>query len=106
MKTFFGIIGGVALFLGAIFALNAFGLANFSFFAPKYEAVRRDVMIQSRAYSEASIREMYRFKLQYQQAKTDDERATIRAFALHESQAFDRDRLPTDLQAFLSQLGG
>lgn len=106
MKTVFGILGVVVLFFGVIFGLNLFGLASYSFFAPRYEAVRRDTMIQSRAYSEASTREMYRFKLQYQQAKSDDERATIRAFALHESAAFERDRLPNDLQSFIIQLGG
>jgi hypothetical protein len=82
------------------------GFASFAFWAPKYEAVRRDTMIQSRAYGEATTRELYRLKLQYVQAKTDDEKATIRAFALHESAAFDRDRLPADLQIFLTQLGG
>jgi hypothetical protein len=80
------------------------GLWSYSYFAPKYEAVRRDTMIQSRAYSEASTREMYHFKLQYAQAKSQDERDTIKAFALHEATSFDRDRLPTDLQAFLIQL--
>lgn len=106
MKAFFGAGGAIAACLAGVFLLNLFGLANFAFFAPKYEAVRRDTMIQSRAYSEATTREMYRLKLQYQQAKSDDERATIRAMAIHESQAFDRDRLPLDLQAFVAQLGG
>jgi hypothetical protein len=106
MKLFFSIIGCVMLFFISISVLSYYGYASFAFFAPKYEGVRRDVMIQSRAYSEASTREMYRFKLQYQQAHTDDERATIAAFALHESQAFDRTRLPLDLQAFIAQLGG
>jgi hypothetical protein len=49
---------------------------------------------------------MYRLKLQYQQAKTDAERATIRAMVLHEAQAFDRARLPVDLRTFIDQLGG
>lgn len=95
-----------ALALGVVgFTLNGLGLVSFSFFAPRYEAVRRDVMIESRAYSEATTREMYRFKLQYQQAGSDAERSTIRAMALHEAQAFDPKRLPTDLQLFLAQLG-
>lgn len=87
------------------FGLRYFGYLQFAFFAPLQEAVRRDVMIESRAYSEATTREMYRFKLQYQQAKSDDERATIRAMALHEAQAFDHKRLPAELQVFLTQLG-
>lgn len=106
MKSFLSALGTVALFIALVFGLNALGYINTAFFAPKYEAVRRDTMIQSRAYGEATTRELYRLKLQYQQAKTDDEKATVRAFALHESAAFDRDRLPTDLQSFIAQLGG
>lgn len=101
-----GGLAGLVVLGGLGFGLNAAGLANFAFFAPRYEAVRRDVMIQSRAYSEATTREFYRLKLQYQQAKSDDERSTIRAMALHEAEAFDRDRLPPDLQLFITQLGG
>lgn len=106
MKTIFGIVGSLVLFVGIIFGLNYAGYMGTAFFAPRYEAVRRDTMIQSRAYSEASTREIYRLKLQYQQAKSDDEKSTIRAFVLHESAAFDRDRLPNDLQSFLISLGG
>lgn len=79
---------------------------RYKVFAPQYEAVRRDVMIESRAYSEATTREMYRFKRQYQQAKSDDEKATIKALALHEAEAFDRSRLPADLRAWLNEIGG
>jgi hypothetical protein len=106
MKATFSIIGFLALFLIAIFALNFFGYANFAFFAPKYEAVRRDQMIESRAYTEGTIRELYTLKRQYDSAKTDDERATIAAAARHEFSIFPRDRLPGDLQAFLAQVGG
>jgi len=103
-KIILATIAGIILFGAAIFGLNYLGFANYAFFAPKVEGVRRDVMIQSRAYSEATMREMYRLKLQYVQAKSDAERDTIRAMALHESQAFDVERLPTDLQLFLRSL--
>jgi len=106
MRIAFSVLGGVVAFAAIVFGLNYLAYGNFAFFAPKMEAVRRDTMIESRAYSEATTREMYRLKLQYQQAKSDDEKATIRAMALHEAQAFDRTRLPLDLQYFLSQIGG
>lgn len=106
MRVFFGAIGALLAFLVAVLGVNYIAYGTFAFFAPRYEAVRRDVMINSRAYAEGQTREMYRLKLQYQQAKSDDERATIRALALHEAAAFDRTRLPSDLQSFLAQLGG
>lgn len=106
MKTVLACIGGFGAFLAAIFALNAFGFANFAFFAPKYEGVRRDQMIESRAYTEGTIRELYTLQRQYQAAKTDDERATISAAARHEFSIFPKERLPGDLQTFLNQVGG
>jgi len=106
MKAVFGIVGALALTVVVCFGLNYAGLMSYGFFAPRYEIVRRDTMIQSRAYSEAQTREMYGFKRQYLQAKTDDERATIRAFALHEADAGNRELLPIDLQVFINSLGG
>ncbi len=106
MKTALAILGGVAAFVALIFGLNFLGFAQFAFFAPKYESVRRDTMIESRAYSEATTRRMYDLKLQWQKAATADEKATIRAMALHEARAFDIERLPRDLQLFINQLGG
>lgn len=105
-RVFLMTVFGIAL-LGVVgFGIRYVAMEQFGFFAPKYEAIRRDVMIESRAYSEATTREMYRLKLQFQQAATDDEKATIRAMALHEARAFDRARLPADLRTFIEQLGG
>jgi hypothetical protein len=106
MKATFTIVGFVSIFFATIFGLNYLGYANFAFFAPRYEAVRRDVMINSRAYDEGTKRELYRLQLQYQQAKTDAERDTIASAARHEFQIFPQDRLPSDLRAFMSQIEG
>lgn len=97
----------VLIALGSIgFGLRYLGYVQFAVFAPLEEAVRRDVMIESRAYSEATTRRLYELKIQYDTAPNDDAKASIRALALHESRAFDRTRLPRDLQIFISQLGG
>jgi hypothetical protein len=88
------------------FGLYYAGYARFAIFAPMEEAVRRDVMIKSRAYSEATTRRLYELKIQYDTAPNDDAKAAIRSLTLHEARAFDRSRLPRDLQLFISQLGG
>jgi hypothetical protein len=106
MKVLLGWFIGIIILLAIIFGLNLFGFAQYSFFAPRMEAVRRDTMLQSRAYGEANTRELYRLKREYQGAKTDEERETVRAFALHEGDAMDKTRLPDDLKAFLISLGG
>lgn len=105
MKDFFAFCFIAILVVGALVGLSIGGYHLYAYLAPKYESTRRDVMLESRAYSEGQTREIYRLKLQYQQAKSDDERATLRAMALHEASAFDRSRLPFDLQSFIQQLG-
>ncbi|MFI5260820.1 MAG: hypothetical protein ACHQU0_03435 [Candidatus Paceibacteria bacterium] len=75
-----------------------------SYFLPREEGLRRDTMIESRAYSEGMTRELYKIKVQYAQTKSDDERVALRGQALHEAAAFDRTRLPPDIQVFLNQL--
>lgn len=77
-----------------------------AYYAPRYEAVRRDTMIESRAYTEGTIRELYTLKRQYDASANENERATISAAARHEFSIFPHERLPADLQAFLAQIGG
>jgi hypothetical protein len=104
MRTGFGIVAGIVLGCAAIFGIAYGGYAMYAYFAPKYEGVRRDVMINSRFYNEATVRELYRLKEQYDAAKTDEERATIAAAARHEFVIFPRDRLPPDLRFWFAQI--
>ncbi|WP_422363138.1 hypothetical protein [Pyruvatibacter mobilis] len=104
MKAVSSVIGIIATGLVVIFGLNLFGFANFAFFAPKYEGVRRDVMIESRAYSEATVRELYRLKRQYQAAEDPAARAAIAAAARHEFNIFPQERLPHDLRVWMVSL--
>ena len=108
MKEFFAWLAAfviVVVVMGGLAWLvqgNNFFLAQY--FWPKMEAVRRDTVIESQAYSEATTRRLYDLRRQYTQAKSDDERAAIKGMALHEVNAFDHRRLPAELQLFVSQL--
>lgn len=104
MKEFGRLIAIGALFVAVIFGLSYLGYLGSMFFAPRYEAIRRDVMIESRAYSESSVRELYRLREQYINASSDDARSALRSMTLHEFSIFPRDRLPPDLQTFYATL--
>lgn len=104
MKNVLGAIGAVIIWVAVAAGLMFGGFYAYQYFAPKYEGVRRDVMIESRAYSEATVRELYRMKRQYESAETEAERATIRAAALHEFSIFPEDRLPNDLRVWFHSL--
>lgn len=106
MKDFLAGLAVIIVVIVGLAGLSIGGYYMFAFLAPKYEATRRDVMIESRSYSEGTIRELYTLQRQYQGAKTTDERDTIAAAARHEFSIFPKERLPGDLQAFLTQVGG
>lgn len=96
------LLAGTAIIIvgvGGIVGMSFLGFGMTSYFAPKYEAVRRDVMIESRAYSDASVRRLYDLKREWE-AATPQGRATIEAAIRHEFSIFPDDRLPDDLFAF------
>ena len=104
MKDAFGIVGALTLVVGLIAGLSIGGYYLYAFLAPKYEATRRDVMIESRAYNEGTVRELYRLKMQYGEATEPAQKATIAAAARYEFSIFPRERLPLDLQGFMAQV--
>jgi hypothetical protein len=105
MKEFLGGIAIIAAAVAAIAGLSVGSYHLYAYLAPRYEATRRDVMIDSRSYTEGTIRELYTLQRQYQAAKTDDERATLAAAARHEFSIFPAERLPPDLRVFMASIG-
>jgi hypothetical protein len=99
------VIGGVVVVGAVIAGISYVAYLGASFYAPKYEAIRRDQMIQSRSYTEGSIRTLYNLKRQYEQAKTNEERGLIAATARHEFSIFPQERLPTELKVFMVTVG-
>ncbi len=105
MKDFFAIVAVAVLGIGAIVGMSIGGYYLYAFLAPKYESTRRDVMIQSRAYSEGETRNLYRLKIQYEAAPTPEAKQTVLLAARHECEAVDRSRLPSDLSSFCNPMG-
>lgn len=106
MKDIFAAFGFIVVISLALVGLPIGGYYMYNYLAPKYEATRRDVMIESRMYQEGSVRELYTLQRQYEEAKTDSERAIIAAAARHEFAIFPKERLPGDLQGFVAKVGG
>jgi hypothetical protein len=109
MKEMFGAVGAVVVVTFLIVAVGVGGSIGsyylYAYLAPKYESTRRDVMLQSRAYSEGETRNLYRLKIQLEAAPSPEAKQTIRLAAQHECEALDRSRLPADLSAFCNPMG-
>ena len=103
MKDFFAVILIFVIGIVVIAGLSYLSYIAYVFYSPKYEAVRRDTMIESRTYSEASIRRLYDLKREWE-AATQAGKAAIAATARHEFSIFPQDRLPADLSVWYSQI--
>jgi hypothetical protein len=96
---FFFII--VMLALGWVFTGNDFFL--YRYFAPKQEAVRREVFEQSKAYRQGGVQELQNMQFEYEQA-SPDHKAALRSIILHRATDFPTDAMPADLYQFIESL--
>lgn len=96
--------------LGALIALAllAFVVQGTDFilyktFAPRREAVRRDVFEQSKAYRDGLLQEIRAAQIDYAKATTPQQRQALGSLILHDVAGFGGD-LPADLDAFVHTL--
>lgn len=97
---------GVLALAGLIalsFVLNLAGFAQFAFFAPKVTAVQNKVFQESQQYNEGMVRDLENIKREYI-AANPDQKAALRALAIHRFEVYPIDRMPPDLQNFYRSL--
>jgi hypothetical protein len=75
----------------------------YRYFAPKYEAARRETFEESKAYNEGMAQDLWRMQVEYTQASLD-KRPQLAGIILHRVAGYDTGRLPTDLQSFITEL--
>jgi hypothetical protein len=103
VKGFFGVIGAVCLFFAVVFGLQLFGLANYSFFAPKYRAVDNQVYHESEQYNEGMIRDLENLQMEYMKAN-DTQKAGLKDIIIHRFSVYDVNKLPPNLFSFYNDL--
>lgn len=107
MKTFFigfvSIIGGLIAIFALGFILNMYGLFTYGFFAPKQEAIRRNVFEQTKSYNQGMIQELQNMQFEYIKADKEHQDA-LRSIILHRSADYNENNLPSDLYQFVNSL--
>ena len=98
----YGIAGVVAL-LALTWALQGNAFFLYKVFAPKQEAVRREVFEQSKAHRQGMVQELSNMRFEYVKA-TPQQQAALASIILHRSADFDEADMPPDLRAFIQQL--
>lgn len=107
MKTFFIVAGCFVGLLVLVTGIGWFSAGNdffmFKFFAPRQEAVRREVFEQSKAYRQGMVQELQNMQFEYAKA-TKDQQGALRSIILHRAADFPYDQMPADLRSFISDL--
>ena len=89
--------------IGLGWVLTANDLAMRSVFAPKQEAVRREVFEQSKAYNQGMVQELQNMQFAYIKAGAE-ERVALRPIILHRAADYPADKMPYDLRNFIQTL--
>jgi len=95
------------LMYGLGFLATGGDLAIYRFWAPKQANAQRIVFENTQSYVQGKVEYLTRLRFQYQQAKEDKEdtrAAGLRTLILDEASTVDNNKLPPDLQAFISRL--
>jgi hypothetical protein len=93
------LVGG----LGLTWVVQGNDFFLYKTFAPRYEAARRDVFEQSKAYNQGMIQELQNMQFQYVQADKEH-KAALASIILHRVADYNSEMLPPDLASFISSL--
>jgi len=102
------VIGAGVLFLAVMFGLvwlvegNDFFL--YKVFAPQYAKVQRNVYENTQSYVKGTIQDLRQYQAQYATAKDTGAKQAIASLIIHTAADYGEDRLPSDLQSFVSDL--
>lgn len=93
----------LVILTGAAWAIEGSDFALYRVFAPKREAVRREIFEQSKAYNQGVAQELEAAEMDYAKA-SPDQKAAIRAVVLHRVADYDQAKLTPDLRSFVDDL--
>ena len=83
------------------------GLEWTKFFAPKRENIRREVFEQTKSYTHGKIQDLAKYFEEYQNAKSDSDKNTIKSLIIMNFAEFDETKINSyKLQDFLIQMRG
>jgi len=103
MKPFLAVVGGV-LTLGAVtWGIAYHELIFTSFFAPKFENVRRNTFEQSKSFRDGSIQELENMRFEYVKA-SPEHKVALKDIIIHRATEVPEDALPQNLYNFIQGL--
>ena len=103
MKPFLAVVGGVVGFGALIWGVAYHDLIFTSFFAPKYENVRRNTFEQSKSFRTGAVQELQNMQFEYIRSDVAHKLA-LKDIIIHRAAEVPEDALPQDLYNFIQGL--
>ena len=103
MKPFLAVVGGVVGFGALIWGVAYHDLIFTSFFAPKFENVRRNTFEQSKSFRDGSIQELENMRFEYVKA-SPEHKVALKDIIIQRATEVPEDALPQDLYNFIQGL--
>jgi len=103
MKIAFAIVGGLIAVIGLTWIIQGNDFLLYKLWAPKQEAVRREVFEQTKSYNQGMIQELQNMQFEYVKADKNQQ-AALRSIILHRAADFPEDKMPPDLRSFIFNL--
>jgi len=107
MKEFFvgllAIFGLIIFMLALTWVIQGNDFFMYKFFAPKQEAVRREVFENTKSYTQGMIQNLRKMQFEYVQAQPD-QKAALGNIILQQYADYPDQQLPPDLQVFMANL--
>jgi len=99
----FGIWGLALVLLPLLGVVGYISYLAYSFYAPKYEQVRYDTFKESQTYNDGMLRDLQNIQMEYTKSN-EEQKAALRAIALHRFSVYPENKLPIDLRNFYDNL--
>lgn len=103
MKIISATIGSLIGILALVWLFQGNDFFMYKFFAPNYEAIRREVFENTPSYKWGMIQELQNMQFKYEQA-TPNEKLVLAPIILRRANQYGEERLPADLYAFVKEL--
>ena len=101
-----GFFGFVVLCLGLAWLGQGNEFFLYKYFAPRQEAVRRQVFETSRAFNQGMVQELQNMQFEYLKQSDPSVRASLASIILHRASGYNMDDsiVPADLRDFVASL--
>ena len=97
-------IGAIVIIFILMFVSNSLDLISYKFFAPKREAVRREVFEETKSYNQGKVQDLVRYRLEYLQAESSEDKEAIASTIRMMFADYDENTLEPVLRDFLKEI--